>query len=155
VIRANSKKADLFLSIHHDSVQPLYMEQWLVEGRIQYYSDQFKGYSIFVTDNNPRSQESLKFATFLADEFISRGMIFTKHHAMRIKGEGRNFLDERRGIYKFNELAVLRGNMAVAILLEAGVIVNREEELALALPQRRKLIANAIVNAVGHFCETQ
>jgi len=152
---ANSNNADLFISIHHDSVQPLYMKQWLVDGRSRYYSDDFKGYSIFVVDNNSRSQESLNLAILLSNELMSRGMTFTTHHAMNIKGERRSFIDEKRGIYRFNELAVLRGNKAVSILLEAGVIVNREEEVALAAPQRRRLIANAIVAAISRFCEVQ
>ncbi len=152
---ANSNNADLFKSIHHDSVQPLYLKQWLVDSKQEYYSDEFRGYSIFVADNNQRSQESIKLASMLSDELMSRGMGFTTHHTMNIDGERRSLIDEKRGIYRFNELAVLRGNKAVSILLEAGVIVNREEEIALASPERRKLIANAMVTAISRFCEGQ
>jgi N-acetylmuramoyl-L-alanine amidase len=39
-----------------------------------------------------------------------------------------------------------------AVLLEAGSIVNRQEELELATPERRSLTSAAIVAAVENFC---
>jgi N-acetylmuramoyl-L-alanine amidase len=45
---ARTKGADLFLSIHHDSVQPRFLLPWRTyQGRREYYSDQFRGYSIW------------------------------------------------------------------------------------------------------------
>jgi N-acetylmuramoyl-L-alanine amidase len=38
------------------------------------------------------------------------------------------------------------------VLLEAGSIVNRQEELQLASPERRTLTSAAIVAAVENFC---
>ena len=38
------------------------------------------------------------------------------------------------------------------MLLEAGSIVNRQEELELASPERRELISAAVVSAVKDFC---
>jgi N-acetylmuramoyl-L-alanine amidase len=43
--------ADLFLSIHHDSVPDNLKEPWQYEGRKYYYSDRFSGYAIFVSNN--------------------------------------------------------------------------------------------------------
>ena len=39
-----------------------------------------------------------------------------------------------------------------AVLLEAGSIVNRQEELELGTPERRLGIAKAVVAAVTDFC---
>jgi hypothetical protein len=39
-----------------------------------------------------------------------------------------------------------------AVLLEAGSIVNRQEELELASRERRELISAAVVAAVEDFC---
>jgi hypothetical protein len=39
-----------------------------------------------------------------------------------------------------------------AVLLEAGSIVNRDEELALASPERQQLITAAVVDAVDSYC---
>jgi hypothetical protein len=40
-----------------------------------------------------------------------------------------------------------------AVLLEAGSIVNRKEELELVTDDRRTLTANAVTAAVADFCE--
>jgi N-acetylmuramoyl-L-alanine amidase len=39
-----------------------------------------------------------------------------------------------------------------AVLLEAGSIVNRQEELELATPERRSLTSAAVAAAVRDFC---
>jgi N-acetylmuramoyl-L-alanine amidase len=39
-----------------------------------------------------------------------------------------------------------------AVLLEAGSIVNRQEELELATPERRSITSAAIAVAVANFC---
>jgi hypothetical protein len=39
-----------------------------------------------------------------------------------------------------------------AVLLEAGSIVNRKEELELGTPERRQLIGEAVAAAVEEFC---
>ena len=152
---AKRKRANLFLSIHHDSVQPLHLKPWTVGNGTQYYSDKFSGYSLFVSNENRRKDESLALATMLADELQSRGLRITTHHAENIKGERKTFLDAKRGIYRYDHLAVLKENTAPAVLLEAGVIVNRAEEIEAASPARRNTIAAAVVAAVNHFCQAQ
>jgi hypothetical protein len=39
-----------------------------------------------------------------------------------------------------------------AVLLEAGSIINRDEEVALSGPERQSLISAAVVDAVDGFC---
>src|SRR5262249_16155336 len=51
-IEANALKANLFISLHHDSVQPSYLKTWIVDGRRQEYNDDVSGYSIFVSEKN-------------------------------------------------------------------------------------------------------
>ncbi|MGA2129550.1 MAG: N-acetylmuramoyl-L-alanine amidase, partial [Xanthobacteraceae bacterium] len=147
--RANASAADLFVSIHHDSVQDSYLARWEHDGRTDRFSDRFSGHSLFVADGNARFDDSLAFARLLADELMARGMHFTLHHAEDIPGERRPLLDPDRGIYRYDELLVLKNTAAPAVLLEAGVIVNRAEELALAAPERQRTIAAAMVAAVG------
>ena len=48
VNRAKALAADLFLSIHHDSVPTRFLEQWEVEGKERRFSDRFSGHSIFI-----------------------------------------------------------------------------------------------------------
>jgi hypothetical protein len=42
-----------------------------------------------------------------------------------------------------------------AVLLEAGSIVNRQEELELATPERRLMVAEAVTAAVENFCASR
>ena len=42
-----------------------------------------------------------------------------------------------------------------AVLLEAGSIVNRQEELELATPERRLMVAEAVTAAVEEFCASR
>lgn len=143
---------DLVLSIHHDSVQPRYLKPWTFEGRPRLYSDAFRGFSIFVSQAGPQAARSLAFARRLGDALNARGLAFSRHHAEPIPGEGRALIDASRGVYRFDQLAVLRAAPGPAALLEAGVIVNRAEEAELSTPQRRGAIAAAVADAVDRFC---
>ena len=49
---ANNADADLFLSIHHNSVPNHFLEKWEHEGQERSFSDRFKGHSIFISKNN-------------------------------------------------------------------------------------------------------
>lgn len=149
---ALSGDADLFLSVHHDSVQPHYLETWTVNGRRARYSDQFSGYSLFVSANNQQFDRSLRAAVEIGKAFRARGLEPTLHHAETIRGENRPLLNPALGIYRFDDLVVLKRTSMPAVLVEAGIIVNRDEERALAEPARQQLIAAGIAAAVRTFC---
>jgi N-acetylmuramoyl-L-alanine amidase len=42
-----------------------------------------------------------------------------------------------------------------AVLLEAGSIINRQEELEVATPERRLMVAEAVTAAVKEFCASR
>jgi N-acetylmuramoyl-L-alanine amidase len=151
-ILAGSFKADLFLSIHHDAVQPIFYSEWTYNGRKHLYSDRYAGYSIFVSRRNRFAEQSVEFATLLGAELRKRRMTFSTHHAETIPGEGRQILDSSRGVYRYDQLMVLKNTEAPAALLEAGIIVNRDEELALSSPERQALISDAALAATIQFC---
>jgi N-acetylmuramoyl-L-alanine amidase len=153
--RANAFAADLFVSIHHDSVQEPYLDRWQHDGRIDRFSDRFRGYSIFISNDNARGAESLDFAKLLGDALLAQGMHFTTHHAEDIPGERHPLVDPQRGIYRYDELVVLQNTAAPSVLLEAGVIVNRAEETDLTSPARQRSIAAAVVAATNQFCALQ
>jgi N-acetylmuramoyl-L-alanine amidase len=148
---AQEKKAQLYLAIHHDSVQPQYLSAWTFQGKQQFYSDRFHGYSIFYSQKNPFEQASLEFARLLGNGLRAGGFVPTAYHAEKIPGENRQLVDKELGIYRFDDLVVLRTADMPAVLLEAGVIVNREEELRLGEPAYQKKIAAAIGEAVSRF----
>src|SRR5258708_24189517 len=62
VAAANNLQANLFLSIHHDSVPDSLLENWEFEAKKSHFIDRFSGYSVFVSRNNPDCKPSLLFA---------------------------------------------------------------------------------------------
>jgi N-acetylmuramoyl-L-alanine amidase len=150
---ANSLGADLFLSIHHDAVPDKFIENWEYEGARHQYSDRFKGHSIFISHDNRDYAGSLLFGQLLGGSLKARGLEYTPHYVEAIMGHRRRILvDAQTGVYRYDQLIVLRQTRMPAVLLEAGSIVNRDEELALASPERRALISTAASEAVEHFC---
>lgn len=154
VARANESRADLFLSIHHDSVPDRMEQTWEFEGKKQHYNDQYPGHSIFVSLDNPNYQSSLLFATIVGKELKARGMQYTPHYTDAVMGSRRRLLvDPEAGVYRYDQLIVLRQTHMPAVLLEAGSIVNRSEELELQKPERLKLVAAAVGEALDRYCQ--
>ena len=77
------------------------------------------------------------------------GVPFSPHHAENVPGEGRPIVDRADGVYLHRELRVLKLASMPAVLLEAGVIVNRQEELEIASANRRLNTARAVASAFG------
>ena len=66
---------DLFISIHHDSVQPRFLAVWEYEGETLNYSDKFAGFSLFVSRLNAHTEAGLKCASAIGAAL--RGAGFT------------------------------------------------------------------------------
>jgi len=140
---------DLFISIHHDSVQPRFLSTWEYEGGARNYSDRFSGYSLFVSRLHPDPGKSLKCASAIGAALKQAGFTASRYHADPILGESRPFADEENGVHYFDNLAVLKTARVPALLFEAGVIVNRDEELRMRDPAVRGKIVAAIVSGAG------
>ncbi|HET7805607.1 MAG TPA: N-acetylmuramoyl-L-alanine amidase [Pseudolabrys sp.] len=156
VARANGLSANLLLSIHHDSVPDRFIERWEYNGKREAFSDRFKGHSIFVSDDNIDPKDSLLFGSMLGQQLKARGLQYTPHYTESFMGRWkRALLDAIAGVYRYDTLFVLKKAQMPAVLLEAGSIVNRDEELDMASPGRRQLISAAVVDAVDNFCVAQ
>jgi len=153
VRRAEERNAQLFVSIHHDSAQPQLLSTWTYHDRKRSYTVDITGHSLFVSHNNGDAAGSLRFAQLLGSRLLGKCLTPTPHHAEMISGERREFLDEKLGIYRFDDLVVLKAARMPAVLFEAGVIVNRNEELLLRSADHQKKLASALVGAVVDFCE--
>ncbi|MDW5416928.1 N-acetylmuramoyl-L-alanine amidase [Iodobacter sp. CM08] len=140
--------ADLLISIHHDSVQPQYLQLWEVAGKNQRYADQFSGYSLFVHSQAAQFGRSLSCAQAMSQSLQAKGFKPTDHHAPSVAGENRVQLDPQLGIYDA-DFVVIRQGKTPAILFEAGVIVNRAEALALQEPATQAQMAEAILNGLS------
>ena len=86
VARANELGANLFLSIHHDSVPNKFIEKWEYEGKSQIFSDRFKGHSLFVSDDNADAKHSLVFGHLLGEQLKTRGLQYTAHYTESFMG---------------------------------------------------------------------
>ncbi|MBR0898667.1 N-acetylmuramoyl-L-alanine amidase [Bradyrhizobium tropiciagri] len=154
VASASNLHADLLLSIHHDSVPNKMLEDWEFEGKKSHFSDRFSGYSVFVSRENPDFRTSLRFAELVAKEMKAGGLRYAEQYSLPIMGSNQHpLLNKETGVYSYDELIVLRKTAMPAVLLEAGSIINRDEELAMDSPERRNIIAGGVASAVKEFCD--
>lgn len=131
--KANDLGVDLFLSIHHDSAYPHYLEKIPAQKAngenyfIQTLTEKdISGYSIFISHKNPQKELAHCFASLLGKNILALGrnpnLIYHQD-----KDSKRLLLDEKYGIYHFDNLAVLRLTQMPSVLLEIGVIVNEND----------------------------
>ena len=135
---------DLFISIHHDSIKERLLEDWDHEGAVHRFSDRVSGFSLFVSRENPRFAQSLACASAIGRALRTKGFIPSRYHADPVLGESRAFADELNGVHFFDHLAVVRHARMPALLFEAGVIVNRNEELRMREPAVKRSISDAL-----------
>jgi len=153
VTLANRMPAQLFLSIHHDSVPARFKETWEYEGKSHQFSDRFNGHSIFISNDNEQAKASLQFGRLLGKELKARDLHYTPHYKEPFMGSRQRLLvDAEAGVYRYDQLIVLRKTVMPAVLLEAGSIVNRDEEIAMGTPERQAAISDAVTEAVAEFC---
>jgi N-acetylmuramoyl-L-alanine amidase len=153
--RARASGADVLVSIHHDSVQERYLSAWRYAGAEQRYCDRFAGYSLFVSYENPARDASVALAQAVGRELQHNAFARSLHHAEEIPGEGRPLLDRALGIYRFDELIVLKTAAMPALLVESGVIVNRNEEVLLGNPAYQHAFVRALAHGLETYCDVR
>jgi N-acetylmuramoyl-L-alanine amidase len=134
----DARGADLFVSIHHDSVQEHLLPQ----------ADRFAGFSLFISRHNPKLGKSLACASAIGAKLRGSGFTPSRYHADAVLGESRPFADEANGVHYYDNLAVARTAAMASVLVEAGVVVNREEERRMRDPAVRRRIAAAVAGGV-------
>lgn len=152
---ADKQQADLFISIHHDSVQPFYLKEWTFNNKTQKYSDAFRGFSVLVSTKSLQFDESFSFAKMVGTNFRKAGFQPAYHHSKKVAGGRHNLLDEELGIYQFDKLVVLINANMPAVLIEFGVIVHRDEELMLEQTEIQAKMRHGIVDAVNQYAMIQ
>jgi N-acetylmuramoyl-L-alanine amidase len=131
--------ADLFLSIHHDSVKE----------RLLPRAAEFAGFSLFVSRANPLLEQSLACASAIGARLRAAGFTPSRYHADIELGENRPFADEANGVHYYDNLAVGKTARMAAVLLEAGVIVNPAEDARMRDPAVRLRIARAVAEGTN------
>lgn len=146
---AGDLRANLFLSVHHDSVQLRCLRQISSEGRTAYETlKSTSGYSLYVSEENADFRLSYRLASLMGEQLLSLGRPPLLEHAGKACGENRPLLDARLGIYRYDHLAVLRHNKVPAVLLEVGVITDVQDESYVDDAGNRKEMIAGIVRAV-------
>lgn len=151
---ANSLRADLFLSIHHDSTRDIFVTPSEYEGRPAQRTNgdaRFRGYSLYVSERNPQLGASYTFALLLARRIRALGRPPALYHADLLYGSGRPLYDEHHGIYRYDNLAVLRRAETPAVLLEVGVLPDETDEAWVSTPANRHAMQHAIVQATLEY----
>ena len=72
----------------------------------------------------------------------------SRYHADPVIGENRPFADEPNGVHYYDNLGVAKTAAMPSVLVEAGVIINRDEEARMNDPAVRNGIADAIARGV-------
>ena len=134
-----AKGADLFVSIHHDSAR----------AHLHSRREEFAGFSLFISRHNPRLEKSLACASAIGAELRAAGMTPSRYHADPVIGENRPFADELNGVHYYDNLGVGKTATMPSVLVEAGVIINRDEEARMNDPAVRARIAQAIATGAA------
>ena len=160
---ANDWRPDLFLSLHHDSAQPVHLKAVPLLNQagqqggeiIQVYqtTQPIAGYSIFVSMRNADFPDSYRFAQLLGQSLLKLRRPPNLYHAGDIAGERRELLNTTLGIYRYDNLAVLAKTQVPAVLLEIGVIVDPADERYVSDERHQDALCRAIVSAVLAYAQ--
>lgn len=141
--QAGEAGAALLLSIHHDSVSEAFLLDWVYEGQMLTHTEAKRGFGLFVSRRNPRWQASLACASAMGAALRQRGFSATDFHARKHEAA-----DAENGVWFYDNLVVLHQAVMPAVLLEAGVIKHREEELELRSSARQANMAYGIASGI-------
>ncbi len=137
-------KPNLLISIHHDSVAVEDLKTWEFEGKPFYYNDNVRGFSVFVSTKNPNLSKSMACAVSISEQLLLAGFKPNYYHANPPFGKKRELFFSNRPIYQYDNLVILKKSEVPAILIEAGVLINRQEALWIAQENVRLTFANAV-----------
>ncbi|MCK9549290.1 N-acetylmuramoyl-L-alanine amidase [Aquamicrobium sp.] len=133
--------ASIFLSIHHDSVPANFF--YLTE---KHY---IRGFGTFVSTKNKYFEQSLFLASKISNSLLTQKYKFNTFHNLRIKGESKEILED--GVYKYDDLLVLKTAQMPAVLIEAAVIANPNDEILATKQNYKAGIAKAIALAILEY----
>jgi len=117
--------SDLFVSIHHDSIDPAFLLPWQWRGRELQHTEVKRGFGLFVSASNPAPDISLRCAVLMGLLLRRAGFVPSDWHARKHLAA-----DAANGVWYYDNLVVLYKTTLPAVLVEAGVIKHRDERRA-------------------------
>ena len=139
----------LLVSVQQGVPQDYLLTPWTVDEKPQRYSDRFTGFSLFVSHGNPQAAKSEQCAAAIGTALRGAGFKPSLFHADQDTGENRPFADRVNGVHYFDTLPLLRRAQVPAVVLEAGIIANRDEEQRLRDPAVRTKLAEAMAKGIA------
>ena len=139
-----ARGSDFFISIHHDSIAPEYLQFWDWDGSEASHTTFKRGFGIFVSRRNPELAASLRCASAIGATLRRAGFEPTQWHARKHQPA-----DAANGVWYYDNLVVLHKATFPAVLFEAGVIKHREEELELLDGDRQARMADALATGIA------
>lgn len=136
--------ADLFISIHHDSVDEAHLQPWQWRGQMLTHTTVKRGFGLFVSADNPELETSLLCASTVGAQLRRAGYVPSDWH-----GRKHAPADAFNGVWYYDKLLVLYRTTLPAVLFEAGVIKHKDEELELGDPARQVRMADALATGLS------
>lgn len=133
-----------FISVHHDAVGERWLLPWEWEGQPQTYTEAKRGFGLFVSRQNPHLETSLRCASAMGAMLRRAGFTASDWHGLK-----HDPADAGNGVWFYDNLVVLYRTTLPAVLLEAGVIKHRDEELELRDPARQARMADALATGIA------
>ena len=148
---ANKYKADLLISIHHDSTEKKYLHKWKFKGKTCYYCpDKFRGYSVYVSSKSQYYKQSKELAIAVGKKLSALGFKPNDTHKPTKSGD-RRIINKDIALYNYKNLVVLKHSKSPSILIESGVIRNKKDETLVSSPKYRRELVNAVVESVKAY----
>ena len=148
VRRINALRPLLVISVHHNSMYPKYLKTWLWQGKQRLYCEHYRGASVYFSQENDFAGQSRAIATDLRLQMAKAGMNLYQHPEFELRKKGIVAFPGQAGFYRYDSLGVLRGPDCPAVLLECGMIVNRDEELLLRDKAYQRKLAMVVAQSV-------
>lgn len=139
-----ARGVDFFVAVHHDSINPEFLQFWDWDGEEMSYTTLKRGFGLFISRRNPDLAGSLRCASAMGTMLRRAGFVPTPWHARKHQPA-----DAANGVWYYDNLVVLHKATFPAVLFEAGVIKHREEELELLDADRQARMADALATGVA------
>jgi N-acetylmuramoyl-L-alanine amidase len=166
--KANHQKADIFISIHHDSVPETALEidkkacagkniidPKVVSKAFLAQPDIQVGFNVFITrdvTNTTKNTQAIKLARAIGDEILKMGEKASTYHIPKYEPDCQSCKveDKEHGVYS-RTLGVLRNNQMPSVLIEITNLRIEKMEVNANDPIYQKAVVNAITQAVKNY----
>mgnify|MGYP000114252801 FL=1 len=145
-----ARGSNFFISIHHDSISERYLQFWDWDGSEASYTNDKRGFGLFVSKDNPHLALSLRCASQIGNSLRQQEVLPTP-----CQGRKNQTADAENGVWFYDNLVVLYRTTLPAVLFEVGVIKHREEELELLDPQRQERMAEAVAGGIAECLDVK